>query len=162
MPRKQLNAVERGLEALLFAGRWLMAPIYVGLLFILAAIAIKFVEELLVTMPSLLSMHERDMVLFVLGLIDLALLGSLTLMVAFAGYENFVSKMHSVRGHEDRPDWMGHIDFSGLKLKLISSIVAISAIPSGLVSRPVVTSHPDRAGQPAVAPFRNRPDPASA
>ena len=128
MPRKQLNAVERGLEALLFAGRWLMAPIYVGLLFILAAIAIKFVEELLLTMPSLLSMHERDMVLFVLGLIDLALLGSLTWMVAFAGYENFVSKMHSVRGHEDRPDWMGHIDFSGLKLKLISSIVAISAI----------------------------------
>jgi uncharacterized protein (TIGR00645 family) len=49
-------------------------------------------------------------------------------MVAFAGYENFVSKMHSITGHEDRPDWMGHIDFSGLKLKLISSIVAISAI----------------------------------
>src|SRR6185369_11917158 len=59
---------------------------------------------------------------------DLALLGSLTLMVAFAGYENFVSKMQSVAGHEDRPDWMGHVDFGGLKLKLISSIVAISAI----------------------------------
>jgi uncharacterized protein (TIGR00645 family) len=128
MRREQLNAIERWIEALLFAGRWLMAPIYIGLLLILAALAIKFVEELVLTLPSVLSMHERDLVLFVLGLIDVALLGSLTLMVAFAGYENFVSKMHSVTGHEDRPEWMGHIDFSGLKLKLISSIVAISAI----------------------------------
>jgi uncharacterized protein (TIGR00645 family) len=122
------NGIEAWLERLLFAGRWIMAPIYVGLLVILAVIAIKFVQELAVTVPRILSMHERDLVLFVLSLVDLALLGSLILMVSFAGYENFVSKMHSVTGHEDRPDWMGHIDFSGLKLKLISSIVAISAI----------------------------------
>jgi uncharacterized protein (TIGR00645 family) len=128
MSRKQVSAVERWLETVLFASRWLMVPIYVGLLVILGAIAIKFVEELVVTLPSLLSMQERDLVLFILSLIDMALLGSLTLMVAFAGYENFVSKMHSITGHEDRPDWMGHVDFSGLKLKLISSIVAISAI----------------------------------
>jgi uncharacterized protein (TIGR00645 family) len=128
MVTKQLNAVERWVETLLFAGRWLMAPIYLGLLVILAVIAVKFVEELVLALPSVLSMHERDLVLFILGLLDVALLGSLTLMVAFAGYENFVSKMHSVAGHEDRPDWMGHVDFSGLKLKLISSIVAISAI----------------------------------
>jgi len=128
MAKGQPNSIERGLEGLIFAGRWLMVPIYVGLLLILAVISVKFVEELILTMPSVLWMHERDLVLFVLGLIDLALLGSLTLMVAFAGYENFVSKMHSITGHEDRPDWMGHIDFSGLKLKLISSIVAISAI----------------------------------
>jgi len=128
MPSHQLNTIERWLENLLFAGRWFMAPIYVGLLLILAVITVKFVEVLLLTLPSVLSMEERDLVLLVLWLIDLALLGSLTLMVAFAGYENFVSKMHSVAGHEDRPDWMGHVDFSGLKLKLISSIVAISAI----------------------------------
>jgi uncharacterized protein (TIGR00645 family) len=128
MAKDQLNRIEQGLENLLFAGRWLMVPIYVGLLLILAAVSVKFVEELFLALPSVLSMHERDLVLLVLGLIDLALLGSLTLMVAFAGYENFVSKMHSIAGHEDRPAWMGHIDFSGLKLKLISSIVAISAI----------------------------------
>jgi uncharacterized protein (TIGR00645 family) len=128
MASGKLDAVERLLEKSLFAGRWLMAPIYVGLLFILAVIVIKFVEELVLTLPSLLSMHVHDLVLFVLGLIDLALLASLTLMVAFAGYENFVSKMQSVAGHEDRPDWMGHVDFSGLKIKLITSIVAISAI----------------------------------
>lgn len=115
------NGIEAWLERLLFAGRWIMAPIYVGLLVILAVVAIKFVEELIVAMPLVLSMQERDLVLFVLSLVDLALLGSLVLMVSFAGYENFVSKMHSVTGHEDRPDWMGHIDLSGLKLKLISS-----------------------------------------
>jgi uncharacterized protein (TIGR00645 family) len=128
MAERRSNFVERSVESLLFAGRWLMAPIYIGLLLILAALAVKFVEELITTLPLVLSMHERDLVLFVLTLIDVALLGSLTLMVAFAGYENFVSKMHAVSGHEDRPEWMGHIDFSGLKLKLISSIVAISAI----------------------------------
>jgi uncharacterized protein (TIGR00645 family) len=128
MASDQLNMVERWLERLLFAGRWLMAPIYVGLVLILAAITVKFVEEIVLTLPTVLSMQERDLVLVVLSLIDLALLGSLTLMVAFAGYENFVSKMHTVKGHEDRPDWMGQVDFSGLKLKLISSIVAISAI----------------------------------
>jgi len=86
-----------------------------GLLLILAVIVVKFLEELVLTLPSVLSMEERDLVLLVLSLIDLALLGSLTLMVALAGYENFVSKMQSVAGHEDRPDWMGHVDFSGLK-----------------------------------------------
>src|SRR5690348_4362153 len=98
--------VEAWLEGLLFAGRWIMAPIYIGLIVILAAVAVKFVEELLFTIPSVIFMQERDLVLFVLSLIDLALLGSLVLMVAFAGYENFVSKMHSTERHEDRPDWM--------------------------------------------------------
>lgn len=125
---KHSNTIESWLERILFAGRWIMAPIYIGLLVVLAAVAVKFVEEVVITIPLVLSMQERDLVLFVLSLIDLALLGSLILMVSYAGYENFVSKMHSVSGHEDRPDWMGHVDFSGLKLKLISSIVAISAI----------------------------------
>lgn len=127
-PTRRPSQVERWVETLLFGGRWIMAPIYLGLLVVLAAITVKFIEELVLTIPFMLSMQERDLVLFVLSLVDLTLLGSLVLMVAFAGYENFVSRMHSVTGHEDRPDWMGHIDFSGLKLKLISSIVAISAI----------------------------------
>lgn len=122
------NRFERGIELVLFSGRWLMAPVYVGLLVVLGAVAVKFLEELVLTVPHILSMEERDLVMFVLSLVDLALLGNLILMVAFVGYENFVSKMHSTGQHEDRPDWMGHVDFSGLKLKLLSSIVAISAI----------------------------------
>ena len=126
--RSSSKAVERALEGLLFAGRWLMAPVYVGLLVILAAVAVKFVEETVLAIPHVFSMQERDLVMLVLSLIDLALLGNLVLMVAFAGYENFVSKIHSRTKHEDRPDWMGYIDFSGLKLKVLGSIVAISAI----------------------------------
>jgi hypothetical protein len=81
----------------------------------LAAVAVKFVEELVVTIPLLLSMKEREFVMFVLGLIDLALIGNLALMAAFVGYENFVSKLQT-GDSEDRPAWMGHVDFSGLNL----------------------------------------------
>ena len=127
-PTLTQSRIEFWLELLLFGGRWIMAPVYIGLLLVLAAVAVKFIEEVVITIPYVLSMQERDLVMFVLSLVDLALLGNLILMVAFAGYENFVSKMHSTTEHVDRPDWMGHVDFSGLKLKLIGSIVAISAI----------------------------------
>ena len=103
-----MNATERWVERLLFVGRWFMAPIYVGLLVILSVIAGKFVEELVLTLPSVLSMKSAIWFCSCWGLIDLALLGSLTLMMAFAGYENFLSKMHSVEGHEDRSDWMAN------------------------------------------------------
>lgn len=126
-PHVQTTA-ELWLETILFTGRWLMAPVYIGLLVLLAAVVVKFGEELVHTVPEVLHMQERDLVMFALSLVDLALLGNLVLMVAFVGYENFVSKMHAHENHADRPSWMGHVDFSGLKLKLLSSIVAISAI----------------------------------
>ena len=68
------------------------------------------------------------MLLFVLRLVDMALIGNLVLMIIFAGYENFVSKIDVARESEDKPAWMGKVDFSGLKLKLVASIVAISGI----------------------------------
>ena len=122
-----IRRVERALEAGLFAGRWLLAPVYLGLLVALAMVTIKFAQELIHTVPGLLSMKESELVIFVLSLVDLALLGNLVLMVTYVGYENFVSKLHA-EGHEDRPGWMTLVDYSGLKLKLLSSIVAISAI----------------------------------
>ena len=70
---------------------------------------------------------ETSIILLVLTLIDLSFTGNLLIMVIFSGYENFVSKI-DVGQHEDKPKWMGTVDFSGLKLKLISSIVAISGI----------------------------------
>ncbi|HTH98503.1 MAG TPA: TIGR00645 family protein [Stellaceae bacterium] len=130
MPEQQKSGpgrLERWLEAVLFAGRWIMAPVYLGLLIILAAIAVKFVQDLVITIPGLLTMPEHGLVKFVLSLIDLALLGNLVLMIIFVGYENFVSKLYT-GDHEDRPSWMEHLDFGGLKLKLLGSIVAISAI----------------------------------
>ena len=118
---------ERVLENGLFMSRWLMAPFYVGLVLALAMLLMVFVEELVTAVPHILEAKSEDVILTVLTLIDLSLAGNLVLIVIFSGYENFVSKI-DVEGHEDRPSWMGTLDFSGLKIKLIASIVAISAI----------------------------------
>lgn len=119
-------AAERILEAGLFGARWLMAPFYVGLVVALIALLVVFVTEIAHAVPHLLEMKAEDAILLALSLIDLSLAGNLLLIVTFSGYENFVSKIDIVS--EDRPSWMGKVDFSGLKMKLIASIVAISAI----------------------------------
>jgi uncharacterized protein (TIGR00645 family) len=118
---------EVALERLLFASRWLLAPFYLGMAIALAAILVVFVHELVYELRDLIEMDAERVILLALSLIDLSLTANLLLIVIFAGYENFVSKMH-VGEHEDRPSWMGVVDFSGLKLKLVASIVAISAI----------------------------------
>ena len=119
--------LETGLEAVLFGSRWLMAPFYLLMVAALGMLLVKFGQETWHIVTHTLSMTESDAVLAVLSLIDITLTGNLLLMVLFAGYENFVSKM-DVRDHPDRPEWMGKVDFAGLKLKLIASIVAISGI----------------------------------
>jgi len=125
--RTPVQRLERGLEAVLFGSRWLMAPFYLLMVVALGMLLVKFTQESWHIVTHTLSMTEADAVLAVLSLIDITLTGNLLLMVLFAGYENFVSKM-DVHDHEDRPDWMGKVDFAGLKLKLIASIVAISGI----------------------------------
>ena len=121
--------VERWLERGLFASRWLMAPMYVGLVVALLALVVIFFQELIHVLPVILSgsAHAEDAILLALSLIDLSLAGNLVLIVIFSGYENFVSKM-DIGDQVDRPSWMGTVDFSGLKMKLVASIVAISAI----------------------------------
>ncbi|USQ97458.1 TIGR00645 family protein [Caulobacter sp. RL271] len=119
--------LETWLERGLFASRWLMAPFYVGLVVALAALIVVFFQELAHALPTVLSMKPEDAILLALSLIDLSLAANLLVIVILSGYENFVSKIDTA-SHEDRPDWMGTVDFSGLKMKLIASIVAISAI----------------------------------
>ena len=119
--------LETLLERGLFASRWLMAPFYVGLVITLAAMLVVFFQELFRELPNVLSMTPEDAILMALTLIDLSLAANLLVIVTLSGYENFVSKIDTA-SHEDRPDWMGTVDFSGLKMKLIASIVAISAI----------------------------------
>lgn len=121
------HAIERLLERGLFASRWLMAPFYVGLVLALVVLLVVFVHNIVSEFPTLATLDEANVILWVLTLIDLSLAANLILMVIFAGYENFVSKM-DIAGHPDRPAWMGTIDFSAMKLKLMASIVAISAI----------------------------------
>lgn len=123
----QRNALEKILESLLFNSRWLLAPFYVGLVVSLIMLLVAFIGDLVHLVPNLLHASPEDIILGVLTLIDLSLAGNLVVIVMFSGYENFVSKIDT--GHsEDRPSWMGTLDFSGLKMKLIGSIVAISAI----------------------------------
>jgi uncharacterized protein (TIGR00645 family) len=119
--------VENILEKALFASRWLLAPFYLGLAVSLAVLLVKFGIELWHLVHGALALTESSVILGVLGLVDLSLTASLLIIVIFSGYENFVSRIdHSE--HKDWPEWMGTIDFTGLKLKLLSSIVAISAI----------------------------------
>jgi uncharacterized protein (TIGR00645 family) len=119
--------LETAVEAVLFASRWILAPLYLGMVLALAVILVVFVRELVTELAHISSMHGEQAILLALSLIDLSLTGNLLLIVIFSGYENFVSKIH-VGEHEDRPSWMGTVDFAGLKIKLIASIVAISAI----------------------------------
>ena len=127
MSEDATNKVEKIFETLIFASRWLLAPFYLGLAVSLVVLLIKFAGELLHIASHAFTSTESEVILGVLALVDLTLTGSLLIIVIFSGYENFVSKIdHS--GHRDWPEWMGTIDFSGLKLKLLSSIVAISAI----------------------------------
>ena len=118
---------ELWLEKGLFRARWLMAPFYVGLVAALAVLVVVFFREAWHEFAGVMTMSPEGAILMVLSLIDLSLAGNLLLIVIFSGYENFVSKIDT-GDHEDRPSWMGTVDFSGLKMKLIASIVAISAI----------------------------------
>ena len=127
MLQRSRDTTETALERILFASRWLLAPWYLGLAISLAILLIKFVQELFHLAQKALIATEAATILGVLSLVDLALTGSLLLIVIFSGYENFVSKIDHSK-HRDWPEWMGSIDFTGLKLKLLSSIVAISAI----------------------------------
>ena len=119
--------IERWLEKILFSSRWLLAPIYLGLIVGIVALVVKDIQHIIHIIPNILSSSESDLVLDILGLIDLSLTASLVIIVVFSGYENFVYRIVTT-GHEDWPEWMSKIDFTGLKLKLLSSIVAISAI----------------------------------
>lgn len=119
--------IERYVERGLFASRWLMAPMYVGLVGALLILMGKFGQALYEFGHHAFSATESEAVLAILSLIDMTLAGNLLLIVIFSGYENFVSKI-DVGDHVDQPDWKGKVDFAGLKIKLIASIVAISGI----------------------------------
>jgi len=119
--------LERSIEKLLFACRWLLAPMYLGLSLALLGLTIKFFQEAVHSLSGIFALAETDLVLSVLSLIDLALVGSLIVMVMLAGYENFVSKIDAGT-EQETPKWLGELDSGTLKLKVAASIVAISSI----------------------------------
>src|SRR4029453_8407489 len=119
--------LERFIERLLFACRWLLAPLYLGLSLGLIALAVKFFQEAYHAVTGALALPEQDLVLMVLAMIDISLVGSLIVMVMFSGYENFVSRIDTA-SEKDALGWLGKLDSGTLKLKVAASIVAISSI----------------------------------
>ena len=120
--------IEQVVEKVLFGGRWLLAPLYVGLLLSLVPLIYRFFIEFVHLMEGIATLKMQEITLKILELLDVVLLGNLIIIVIFAGYENFVSKINVATDSVDRPHWMGRVDYSGLKIKLIGSLVAISVI----------------------------------
>jgi len=119
------SKLETMIESALFASRWILAPIFLGLSLALMALGVKFFQEVWHVFQHILTMEESDLVLIVLSMIDIALVGSLIVMVMFSGYENFVSSIDT-KGTDTLG--FGKLDAGTLKLKVAASIVAISSI----------------------------------
>lgn len=119
--------IERTIEKTLYASRWLLAPLYMGLSLGLILLGIKFFEEVFHTLPRVLHGSETDLVLLILSLVDMSLVGGLLVMVMLSGYENFVSAIDIEEGQE-KLSWLGKLDSGSLKQKVAASIVAISSI----------------------------------
>lgn len=121
-----IEKLESTLEKFLFASRWFLAPFYLGLVGAIVVLLWYFGIEFMHLM-HLVQIGDAGVLVAVLSLVDLVLVSNLLMIIIFAGYENFVSKINT-GDHEDRPDWMGHVDFADLKMKVIGSIIAISGI----------------------------------
>lgn len=126
-PSSGPSNIERRLETIIFQSRWLLAPLYLGLVLSIFVLLGKFVKEFIHIIPMVVSGDSGNVIVGVLSLVDIVMIANLLLLIIFAGYENFVSVINTAN-HEDRPEWMGHVTFSDLKIKLIGSIVAISGI----------------------------------
>jgi len=122
-----VNKVERAMEKLMYASRWILAPVYLGLSLALLGLFIKFFQEIYHFLPHILEIDESTLILNLLTLIDLTLVGSLVVIVMFSGYENFVSQM-DIGEDAEKLDWLGSHDYGSLKMKVAASIVAISSI----------------------------------
>jgi len=122
-----MHNIEKVSEDLLFRSRWLLAPFYGVLVVTIGILLVKFLQEFFIFMPQVLELDVKHVILKILILVDLTLLANLLLIIVFSGYETFVSKIDT-QGNEDRPNWLGKVDFSQLKIKLFGSIVAISGI----------------------------------
>jgi uncharacterized protein (TIGR00645 family) len=119
--------LERFIERTLYASRWLLAPMFLGLSLGLIALGIKFFMEAYEALTHIMTLDEADLVLIVLAMIDITLVASLIVMVMFSGYENFVSRI-DMASSTDKLAWLGKFDSGTLKLKVAASIVAISSI----------------------------------
>ncbi len=122
--RKASRGISKGM---MYAARWIMAPIYLGLLLSLLLLAEKSIQKLVTSVPGLLTASTSDTILTVLTLVDLSLVANLVVIVMVAGWENFVGRLLG-DDEESQLEWVGDLDFGAVKLKLIASVAAIAAI----------------------------------
>ncbi|HGJ5865977.1 TIGR00645 family protein [Arsenophonus nasoniae] len=119
--------MEKSIEKIIYASRWLLFPVYIGLSFGSILLTLKFFQQIIHIIPELFTITESGLILTVLSLVDIALVGGLLVMVMFSGYENFILKM-TVDDKHQKLSWMGKMDVNSIKNKVASSIVAISSV----------------------------------
>ena len=117
----------RPMSSILFGSRWLQLPLYLGLIVAQAVYVFHFMVELTHLVEKLPGLGEADIMLIVLGLIDVVMISNLLIMVIVGGYETFVSRLN-LKGHPDEPDWLSHVNANLLKVKLATAIIGISSI----------------------------------
>lgn len=117
----------RPMSAILFGSRWLQLPLYLGLIIAQCVYVFHFMMELVHLVAQVPSLAEADIMLIVLGLIDVVMISNLLIMVIIGGYETFVSRLN-LAGHPDEPDWLSHVNANLLKVKLATAIIGISSI----------------------------------
>jgi uncharacterized protein (TIGR00645 family) len=125
VPRQ--DARLRPLPQLIFASRWLQLPLYLGLIVAQCVYVVLFIKELVHLVSHTMSFTEQEIMLVVLGLIDVVMISNLLIMVIVGGYETFVSRME-LQKHPDQPEWLSHVNASVLKIKLAMAIIGISSI----------------------------------
>jgi uncharacterized protein (TIGR00645 family) len=125
---QQKHPVRLGpLPTLIFSSRWLQLPLYLGLIVAQGVYVVLFIKELWHLVHGATSFSEQDIMLLVLGLIDVVMISNLLVMVIVGGYETFVSRLN-LNGHPDEPEWLSHVNASVLKIKLAMAIIGISSI----------------------------------
>jgi uncharacterized protein (TIGR00645 family) len=124
-PRAQRGL--RPLPQLIFSSRWLQLPLYVGLIVAQCVYVLLFLKELWHLVQGAMHFTEQEIMLLVLGMIDVVMISNLLIMVIVGGYETFVSRMELER-HPDQPEWLSHVNASVLKIKLAMAIIGISSI----------------------------------
>ncbi len=126
-PGGGVTRIEQGFEVVVFASRWIQAPLYGGLIVAELLYAVKFLTELTHMVLGIQELTETIFMLGVLSLIDITMVANLLTMVVIGGYATFVSKL-DLEGHRDRPDWLSHVDPGTIKVKLAASLIGISSI----------------------------------
>jgi uncharacterized protein (TIGR00645 family) len=117
----------RPLPRIVFGSRWLQVPLYLGLIVAQGVYVLLFLKELWHLVSAAPTIGEQQIMLIVLGLIDVVMISNLLVMVIVGGYETFVSRLH-LKGHPDQPEWLDHVNASVLKIKLALAIIGISSI----------------------------------